>query len=159
MSSRIKYKYRYVIDSSFVFWMLQRSDVSEIIAKLLRINKYSYHNKDSQVLMLQSEFQKVSIEINKNPILKGCIKSIVDFEYLEKHKENYNKNIIFAIDISDEPPYKVRILTTKENFENYQASEHFTKLGGDSIKIRSEELALKTIESDFLMFHNSKSHN
>ena len=158
-SNRIQYKYRYVVDSDFICWVLKQSNVSSIIAKLLRINKYSLNNKDSQILMLESEYEKINKEISQNPILKGCIKPMTDFDYIKVHSEHHNRNIIFAIDISDEPPYKVRILTVKENFTDYSSSTHYTKLSGDSIKVRVEEDALKTIESDFLMSHNSKGHN
>jgi hypothetical protein len=154
----VEYRYRYVIDKHFLVWLIEEDKF--FIKKLLRINKYSEDNKNSQILMLRSQFEELDLRYKtNNPIINGCICKVEDNDYISIHEKDHDKNIILAIDHSDEPPYKVVILTSPSKLNDYIGSDHFKKLNGNSISIKADGSALKILEGDFLLFHQSKSHN
>ena len=152
---QVDYKYRYVITKEFFEYFLKMDNSNSYIIKMLRINRSSKNNKNNQILFLDSETSDVYLK--NNPICRGMMAKIESEEYSKF--DNVNKNIIFAIDISDEKPYNVVILVSKSQLENYKNSPHYLKLKDKNINILSEEDALKRIDNDFFIYHNAKEND
>jgi len=155
---KVQFKYRYIIDSDFINWLLEQSDKDQLILMLLRINKNSIDNKSSHILILESEFNKLpNLQEQGFTMLRGCMAVIPDYDYLIDYEDDrVSKNSIFGIDKTDESPFKVRILTSPEKVDEYNRCSHIAKLNTDSVRARSEDIARKIIKKDFQTYHGEK---
>ena len=121
----------------------------------MHIKSSSEHWKKHHNLILSSEF-----ELNKNMIKieEGAVGAIFkiyeDPKFLSNYKEQKTKNLIFAIDLTDERPFKCYILTSPENEQEYKQNRHYD--GITAVEILSGDKANSVIRDFFGAFDTER---
>lgn len=150
------------MDYDFLKWVIKESDKKiQIITGLLHINNSSKENKKCHNITFKEDFDKLMTEgsIKNAGLIKGCVKGQDFPEDIKKiiEKEKFNdieKRIIMGILLTDEPPYKVVMLTVKDKIKDYEDSEVFKKV--KDLTVKSEEEGVRLIASLFRKYKIEK---
>ncbi len=147
----VRYSHRLVCDSDFLHWLVEQKDREAILSHLIHIKSTSHFHKKQHNLILDSEVSNCSgnHKINEK-YLGAAFKKVSDPEFLTIYKDQVTKNIIFAIDLADEPPYRCYILTSPEKEQLYKQSKHLKDVV--SVQPISGEIARKIIYNFFTAF-------
>jgi hypothetical protein len=147
----IKYTHRLICDSDFLHWLSKQQDKEELLKQLMYIKSTSVFWKHQNNLILSSESKNCSTNKNINEkYLGAAFKKIEDPIFLLQYREQLTKNIIFAINIANDPPYKCYLLTSPENEKTYQESPHLKDMV--SVAVISGVSARKIINNFFKLF-------
>lgn len=154
----VNYPQRILADEGFVEWLIKRSDREFYFMKLTHIKCSSLHYKKEHNLVLQEEFEKiVKSGTIKDITLKEAFKpTILPAEISSKVQSPIDQKIIFSMVLANLPPYKTFIFTTRTNLQTYLQSPHYTNV--KTVSIKSEEDALRVIDSLFRLFCMEKDH-
>ncbi len=148
---KVSYPHRLLFDYHFFNWLLKNPEYkSKIIYKLMYINNSSAEHKKEHNLLLTEDFEKIIAEnlVKSVALFKGGIKveplplEIDDVIKKFKEVDIISKRILFSIYLTDEHPYSVIILTTKENQEKYEINPIIQSVKYLSIKSYLEALNL-----------------
>lgn len=154
----VAYPYRIICDCSFIQWLLQQKDKHSIFSRLMHIKGSSEHWKKNHNLLLSSEF-----ELNKNLLsideesVGAIFKIYEDPKFLSNYKDQKTKNLIFAVDLTDERPFKCYILTSPSNEQLYKQNKHYN--GITSVEIISGNKADVMIKDFFGAFDIERQRN
>ncbi len=151
----VAYTHRIICDCSFIEWLLQQEGKNTIFSRLMHIKSSSEHWRKYHNLLLSSEFKLNKNMINIEESSVGAIFKIYeDPQFLSNYKEQKTKNLIFAIDLTDEKPFKCYILTSPKNEQEYKQNKHYD--GITSVEIISGEKADKVIRDFFGAFDSQR---
>jgi len=148
----INYPYRIICDESFIRWLALQPDKEILLSHLMHIKASSLKYRKHHNLILSSESKKVTHL--KLDFLKGAFRINEDPEFLSIHESSIIKNIIFAINIAEDPPYNCYILTSPEILKGYLDNEHLKDIM--SVKLASGETARKVIKNLFAMYTSKR---
>ncbi|MBU0958575.1 MAG: hypothetical protein KKB31_01390 [Nanoarchaeota archaeon] len=144
----VAYSHRIICDYEFIDWLTKQGDKISLFSHLMHIKGSSEHWKKFHNLILKSELNGNALMDEKD--LGAGFKIMPDPDFLSAHKNKITKNIIFAVDLADEKPFKCYILTSPENEKLYLENLHYK--GVKSVIIVSEERARKVINEFFSAF-------
>lgn len=162
MALEVFYSFRLVVDYDFLEWLLKESpDKYRIISALLRINTSSKEHRKSHNLILKPELDKLLNDniVKDKDLVKGGIKpfvfpteiqSIID----ERKLDEITQRILLGIILTDDSPYKVIILTTKEKLKQYQENSLFNKV--KDLTIKTDVEAIRLVNSLFSKYCSEK---
>lgn len=152
----VAYTHRLICDCSFINWLLKQSDKNSTFTYLMHIKSSSEHWKKCHNLLLKSELKSGKDKLKMEEENIGAIFKIVDDpHFLSNYKEQVTKNIIFAIDASDERPFKCYFFTSPERESEYKTNRHYN--GITSVEIVSGEKAKRIIKEFFLAFETERN--
>lgn len=104
-------------------------------------------------LMLKSEADRCSDKIDIK-YLGAAFKIIENPFFLENYKLQITKNIVFGIDLTDEPPFRCYLLTSPEKEEEYKANRHNQNIR--NFQVISSDKALEVIQNFYHAFTNAR---
>ena len=161
--SRVSFKYRIIVDISFLFSLQQEENESVFFPYLLRINQSSKENKKENVLILDEDlvtWRKINPS-TKDHILGGIfckLSKVVEPSLLENlNNDNDTKRILSAYFLASYLPFKIVILTTKKGKERHLSNPHYKENG--SIKIMDFEESKKFILELFNIWKDQNESN
>ncbi len=147
----ITYSHRIICDYDFLVWLLKQPDKNLIYSQLLHIKSSSEQWKRCHNLILSSETDNNDYSKTLTPQnISAIFKIVGDPDFLSSYKDQDTKNIIFAIKMADERPFKCCFLTTPEKEALYRQNKHY--MGISSVEIASGDQAKKIIRDFFSVF-------
>ncbi|MBU3958139.1 MAG: hypothetical protein KKB25_03625 [Nanoarchaeota archaeon] len=152
----VSYSHRLVSDADFMKWLHNQSGRESVLSHLMHIKSSSQSYKKEHNVILSSEANNCSgvLKSDKEKYLGAAFKTIDDPHYLSIHSEQTTKNIIFAIELANDFPYKCYILTAPEKEEGYRNNKHYK--GVTSVEPISGERAIKVICDFFSAFKTAR---
>ena len=150
------YSYRLIVDYDFVKWISSSERKTQIISKLLRINKNSKDYKNKQIIILKEDYEKLcddGIIKNKTMIL-GClcpkeineeVSSILG-DRLEKLPVELRRGMLGVL-LTSSRPFKSVLFTTKKSLSEYTSSgfDDFSRTI-DNFSLKNEDESLYIID-------------
>lgn len=124
-----------------------------ILSNLMHIKSSSKDWKKTHNLILKSEADKCSDKIDIK-YLGAAFKIIENPSFLGNYELQITKNIIFGIDLTDEPPFKCYLLTSPEKEEEYRNNKHNQNL--KNFQIIFEDKALEVIQDFYRAFIHAR---
>jgi hypothetical protein len=145
----IEFPVRFIIDEFFIRELIQDKQLaSKTLLKLSEIHRTSKHYPMMHNLILDECFLS-SIEDKKirGPALIGAMHPEQCPYFLQCEKDLQTKIIKYSINLSNQKPYGMIILTSKDKLKTYLSNTHYKNSAVQSvIKIFSGEEAIKIIE-------------
>lgn len=165
MALFVSFPFRLIIDYDFLKWILTKApNKHRIISGLLRINVYSKENRKKNNLILKEDLDKIlaeSLTKDKDLILAGVkgytFATEIQDEITSKKFDDVTRRVILGIVLTEEYPYDVAILTTKENSQKYLTNSFFNQIKG--LTIKTEEEGAYLIENLFKIFCSQKENS
>ena len=149
----VRYSHRLICDSHFCLWLSNQQKKELILSKLMYIKSSSKDWKKTHNIILEPEARECENKID-NKYLGGAFKIIEEPSFLEFYQSRISKNIVFGIELTDEPPFKCYLLTSPEKEDEYKTNKHNQEI--NNLKIVSGERALNIINSFFNAFTSAK---
>lgn len=152
----VSYSHRLVADAEFMKWLHSQPGRESILSHLIHIKSSSQSYKKEHNVILLSEAVNCSgvPKSYKEKYLGAAFKIIDDPKYLIIHSEQVTKNIIYAIELANDFPYKCYILTAPEKEDTYRNNKHYK--GVTSVEPISGEKAIKVICDFFSAFKTAR---
>jgi hypothetical protein len=125
----------------------------KILSCLIYIKSSSQDWKRCHNLILKCEAGLCDSKIDAT-YLGAAFKVTEEPEYFSPSLDRVAKNIIFCIELTDEPPYNCYLLTAPEKEAEYKNNKHFQ--GINNMKIISGDMALNVINSFFRAFTSAR---
>jgi len=160
---KVKYSHRILCDRFFLDWLLaqQKARKHELLRRLMMIKASSKDHCKIHNVILDEEYNhpdlKKMIQENVKIIdnIKGAVKSLPSPDFLKDEKDNYSRNIRFAVRLTHTRPYNAVIFTSKPHVEAYLKNSHFINLTG-SVIIKSDEEAALLIDTYYRSFESER---
>ncbi len=149
----VKYSHRLICDGSFCEWLHGQSQRETILSHLMHIKSSSKDWKKIHNLILKPEAE--SCEKIDQKYLGGAFKIMEEPQFLENYQLRITKNIIFGIDLTDEPPFKCYLLTSPENEEKYKQNPHNQNI--NNFQVISGQKALSIIQDFYRAFISARN--
>lgn len=118
---------RFVIDEHFISYILQDKDSAiTLLMELSKIHTLSKHYPLQHNVMFDQSF-KNSIKDKKirGSAILGAIHPVPYPSFVEEETDFESKLIRYAINLASRKPYKIVILTSKEQSEKYIENKHY----------------------------------
>lgn len=144
----VKYSHRILCDSHFLMWLSQQEFREAILSNLIHIKSSSTDWKKTHNIILKDEAEKCTKLTPK--YLGGAFKIHEEPKFVLEHSDPISRNIVYAIELTDEIPYKCYLLTSPDKLSSYLTNDHMN--GIQSTKIVAGESALQVIKSFFDAF-------
>jgi len=137
------YECRLVADYHFYEEVIKKNPL--LLKKLMYINANSLGHKRTSNVISKKIFQKILTNNSSmtRPVLR-CSFFDIEVEELEAISDEIERTIKYAIHITDEPPHKSIILTSKNKLEDYKTNPHY--IGVKEIDLKCDEEAKELIE-------------
>ncbi|MBI5635585.1 hypothetical protein HY993_01330 [Candidatus Micrarchaeota archaeon] len=135
---KVEYSHRLLCDYSFLNSLKNQPNKHAVFSQMLRIKSSSSNYPKTHSVMLSDDFDKLVSEKYCPPDnLAGLVKSEKLSEVINStsNTDNFTKNILYAIYLSGDKPYKTAILTSEESKKIYSV-----RLGEEKIKHSVEVL-------------------
>lgn len=147
----VAYSHRLLCDANFLSWLSEQLDKEILLSNLIHIKSSSQYWKKTHNLILKNEAEDCNANEKINEKYIGASFKITEEpNFLSGYNENIVKNIIFAMDLTDEPPYRCYLLTSPEKEREYLSNKHYEEI--TSVKILSGDKARKIIKDFFRAF-------
>ncbi len=148
----VSYSHRLVADADFMKWLHGQPGRESVLSHLIHIKSSSQDYKKEHNVILSSDASNCSGIGEK--YLGAAFKSMEDPQYLSIHPAQITKNIIYAIELANDSPYKCYILTAPDKEEGYKNNKHYK--GISSVEVISGERAIEVICSFFSAFKTAR---
>jgi hypothetical protein len=145
----VKYSHRIICDNNFCSWLHKQPNRERILSNLMHIKSSSKDWKKTHNLILKSEADCCSDKIDVK-YLGAAFKIIDNPPFLENYSMQQTKNIIFGIELTDEPPFKCYLLTSPDKEEEYNKNKHNQNI--NNFKVISGDKALEIIQNFYRAF-------
>lgn len=140
---------RYMIDEYFLEWLLEDKELAvEIIEKLSDIHKTSEDHPLTHNIIFDDSF-KSAIKTNKvrGTLFLGAMHPEPYPNFLKSETEQISKIIRYSINLANKRPFRVVILTSKEQQNNYLENEHYSRNLSPAVEIETEQEAIRQIRT------------
>lgn len=145
----VAYSHRLLCDAEFMIWLSKQAGRETILSYLMHIKSSSQDCKREHNVILKQEAEACKDKI-ESKYLGGAFKVIEEPDFLIKYEESFNKNLVFGISLTEDPPFKCYLLTSPEKEVEYKKSKHYENV--TTLQIISGEKAIKIITSFFSAF-------
>ena len=145
----VKYSHRLICDGDFCRWLCIQSAKQTILSKLMHIKASSTDWKKIHNLILKPEADNCSQNI-ENKYLGAAFKIVEEPIFLNNYGQRVSKNIVFGIELTDEPPFKCYLLTSPEREAEYKINPH--NQGISNFEVISGLKAINIIDSFYRAF-------
>lgn len=151
----VAYSHRLLCDVEFIIWLLKQTDRNSLFSNLMHIKSSSEHWRKCHNLILRSNIESHTEDFSLDEKSVGAIFKIVeDLPFLSSYSDPTTKNIIFAVDITDERPFKCYILTSPDKEKEYKTNKHYNEL--KSVEVASGDKARGIIKDFFSAFDRER---
>lgn len=147
-STSIQFPIRFFLDEHFIQDLLKDKDNAvQIFMKLNFIHKNSIHYPLAHNIMLDESFlNAIKDKVIRGNALLGIIKPEQCPSHLQTEKDLTTKIIKHAVQLASKKPWKVAILTSEENNQNYLANTHYSDSVKSAISTFYGDIAFRVIE-------------
>ncbi|VVB83711.1 Uncharacterised protein [uncultured archaeon] len=149
----VSYSHRLLCDADFILWLSTQQGKETILSYLMHIKSSSEYCKREHNLILKKEAELCKDKLDSK-YLGGAFKVIEEPELLDKYEEKITKNIIFGINLTDDPPFKCYLFTSPEKQREYESNKHYQ--GITNLQIVSGEKAINVIKGFFSAFNSAR---
>jgi len=158
-TNKVAYEFRLILDGYFLEWIKQQPDYRRRTVYLMYIKQSSSYCPGYHNVILETELDRVAEAVSLDKKKAGkFVKVIGDEDHsLDKVDNIITKNIMFAINLSEDLPRSCVILTSPEKQEEYNKSPHMN--GIKRVVVWSEKRAIDIIDNFFKKYAENKEFN